>query len=294
MSIRALRSFIAISKYGSFAAAADRIGLTQAAVSLQVKKLEDELETELFDRSGHKPFLNTRGQILLKEAQEIITRYDRLKGIIHQDESFSGPLTIGSINTVQANPLPNVIHEIQEAHPYLQISIKSGLSAELAIAVDMGRLDFAITTEPELLLPQSLSWKSYVDEPFYVVAPLNFKETTPKGLLENHPYVCFDRQAWAGRKVERRLRQDGIVTREAMELDSLEATLKMSQASLGVAVVALPEIRKKEIEKTMKMVPFSDPPFSRAIGLIYKTDSHWVSVIDTFFETLHRHSIRST
>lgn len=294
MSIRALRSFIAISKYGSFAAAADHIGLSQAAVSLQVKKLEDGLECELFDRSGHKPILNTRGQMLLVEAEEIINHYDRLKGIVHQDESFSGPLIIGSINTVQVNPLPNVIFEIQEAHPYLQISIKSGLSAELAIAVDMGRLDFAITTEPELVLPQSLSWKPYFDEPFYVIAPLNFKEDTPKELLENHPYVCFDRQAWAGRKVERRLRQEGIATHETMELDSLEATLKMAQASLGVAVVSLPDARKKEIEKTMKVVPFTSPPFSRPIGLIYKTDSRWASVINTFFDALKHHSLGST
>jgi len=294
MSIRALKTFVAISKYGSFAAASIKLGLTQAAVSLQIKKLEEELETKLFDRSGHKPMINTQGQTLLKEAEDIISHYDRLKGIIHQDEHFSGPLVIGCINTVQVNPLPTVIREIQDAHPFLQISIKSGLSAELAVAVELGQIDFAIATEPQVTLAPSLSWKCYFDEPFYVVAPKNSVENTPKDLLENHPYVCFDRQAWAGRKVERRLRQDGIATRETMELDSLEATLQMAKASLGVAVVSLPEVRRHEIGKDMKVVPFQNPPFSRGIGLIYKSDSRWLPVIDTFFDTLQRHSLRTT
>jgi len=294
MSIRALRTFVAITKYGSFAAASHKLGLTQAAVSLQIKKLEEELGTNLFDRSAHKPVLNSHGQALLPEAIELTSHYDRLKGIIHQDEAFSGPLVIGSINTVQVNPLPKVIREIQDQHPYLQISIKSGLSAELAVAVELNQIDFAITTAPEVTLPAGLSWKSYFDEPFYVVGPKDAPENTAKTLLENHPYVCFDRQAWAGRNVERRLKQDGIATKEAMELDSLEATLQMAKASLGVAVVSLPESRRKEIIKEMKVIPFENPPFSRKVGLIYRTESRWASVIDTFYDALRRHSLSST
>ncbi len=291
MSIRALRTFVAIAKYGSFAAASHKLGLTQAAVSLQVKKLEDELECQLFDRSGHKPALNTQGQALLGEAEALISHYDSLKGIIHQDEAFSGPLIIGSINTVQVSPLPGVIREIQDAHPFLQISIKSGLSAELAVAVELGQIDFAITTEPQITLPSSLCWKSYIEEPFYVVAPKEFQEESVKELLENHPYICFDRQAWAGRKVEQRLKQDDIAAREVMELDSLEATLQMARSSLGVAVVSLPKVRLKEITRDMKVIPFTNPPFTRNIGLIYKNDSRWLQVIDTFFQTLERRSI---
>ncbi|MDV7339783.1 LysR family transcriptional regulator [Terasakiella sp. A23] len=293
MSIRALRTLITIAKEGSFAAASNKLGLTQAAISLQIKKLEEEMETALFDRSAHKPQLNTRGHALLAEAEKIVQHYDQLKGIIHQDETFSGPLVIGSINTVQVNPLPSVIREIQDDHPFLQISIKSGLSAELATAVDLGQLDFAITTAPQSILPSTLSWQPYIEEEFFVAAPKDSAENTPKDLLSNHPYVCFDRQAWAGRMVARRLRQDGIATRETMELDSLEATLRMAEASLGVAIVSLPKSRQIEVAKTMKLVPFN-PTFYRTIGIISKTDSRWQSVIETFLERLQALSINKT
>ncbi|WP_417795259.1 LysR family transcriptional regulator [Terasakiella pusilla] len=294
MSIRALRTFITIAQQGSFAAASLRLGLTQAAVSLQIKKLEEEMGAELFDRNAHKPQLNTRGLALLDEAKKIVAHYDSLKGIIHQDETFSGPLIIGSINTVQVNPLPSIIREIQDNHPFLQISIKSGMSAELALAVDLGQLDFAITTEPQSVMPASINWLTCYQEPFYVVAPKNFEEETTHGLLSNHPYVCFDRQAWAGRMVERRLRQDGIAPNETMELDSLEATLRMAEAALGVAIVALPESRRADVAKTMKVVPFSDPPFYRNLCILYKNDSRWHTVIRTFHEALQKHNLNLT
>ncbi|WP_417841877.1 LysR family transcriptional regulator [Terasakiella sp.] len=290
MSIRALKTLIAIDKYGSFAAASEKLGLTQAAVSLQIKKLEDEFQTEIFDRSGHKPRLNTKGQTLLKEARQIVAQYDRLKGLLHQNESFSGPLIIGSINTVQAAPLPIVIREIQDSHPNLQISIKTGLSAELTQAVEAGQLDFAITTAPQIILPTTMIWRPYFDERFFVLAPKDFAEETPAGLLSNHPYVCFDRQAWAGQMVEQRLKQDGIVTQDGMELDSLEATIKMAQASLGVAVVSLPDHRAQKLTQTMKVVPFSDPPLYRSLGLMHKKESPWRHIIDTFFQSLQHHT----
>lgn len=290
MSIRALRTLIAIDKYGSFAAASAKLGLTQAAVSLQIKKLEDEMDSALFDRCGHKPVLNLKGQALLKEARDIIGHYDRLKGIIHQDKAFSGPLAIGSINTVQASPLPVVIRAIQDDHPYLQISIKSGLSAELTLAVEMGQLDFAITTKPMSTLPSSMVWRPYFEEPFYVLAPQEFPENDHKSLLTNHPYVCFDRQAWAGQMVEQRLRQDGIAAKETMELDSLEATIRMAEASLGVAVVSLSDRRRTILGQHMKVIPFDDPPFSRPLGLMYRKETAWNGVIDAFYDALKEHT----
>lgn len=290
MSIRALRTFIAICEQGSFAAAAEQMGLTQAAVSLQVKKLEEEFEADLFDRQNHKPQLNHRGLALLEEARNIVRQYDQLKGVVHQDKEFSGPLTIGSINTVQVSPLPDVIKEIQKQHPHLQISIKSGLSAYLADCVQDGLLDFAITTQPEHSLPKSLSWLPYFEEPFYAVGPLDAPQTTLKDLIESHPYICFDRQAWAGKKVDQRLKKDRIFPRDAMETDSLEATLQMAKAGLGVAIVSLPERRKNIIQREMKVLPFRDPPFSRTIGLIHKTDTPWKKAIDVFRDALCHHS----
>jgi DNA-binding transcriptional LysR family regulator len=94
--------------------------------------------------------------------------------------------------------------------------------------------------------------------------------------------------------VERRLRQDGIAPNETMELDSLEATLRMAEAALGVAIVALPESRRADVAKTMKVVPFSDPPFYRNLCILYKNDSRWHTVIRTFHEALQKHNLNLT
>ncbi|MGL6157267.1 MAG: LysR family transcriptional regulator, partial [Ralstonia mannitolilytica] len=75
-TIRFLRTFVAVARHGSFAAAAERVALTQAAVSLQMRALEAELRRDLFDRSGRTVTLNARGRALLPQAEHLLALYD--------------------------------------------------------------------------------------------------------------------------------------------------------------------------------------------------------------------------
>lgn len=98
-SLRELETLVAISDYGTFAAAGEAIGLTQSAISLQIKSLESVLETELFDRSKRPPVMNTQGLKLVKRAREIINQCLSLKDDVF-DSPMGGVLRIGVIPTV--------------------------------------------------------------------------------------------------------------------------------------------------------------------------------------------------
>ena len=78
MSIRNLRTLVAVADRGSFAAAARAVGLTQSAVSMQLRGLETELGTELFDRTRRPPVLNDHGKLLVRRAREIVQLYERM------------------------------------------------------------------------------------------------------------------------------------------------------------------------------------------------------------------------
>lgn len=272
MSIRTLRTFIAIARHGSFAAAANAIGLTQSAVSLQMKQLEEALGVELFDRTHRSPRPNAAGRAFLERAEHVVTLYDELGTDLAGDGRLAGRLVLGAIHTVQVGPLPDAIATLRERHPAVQIYLRSGLSAELAAAVDQGELDAALTTEPPSPLGTGLGWTCYDVERFYVLAPPGLEGQTGEAMLAEHPMVRFDKRAWAGRVIDEALRRRGIAVREVMELDSLEATMRMVEQGLGVTVAPLGARRRAALEGRFTITTFGAPPLERRVGVLEKSD----------------------
>src|ERR1700756_3013734 len=104
--IRELKTLIAVAREGTFASAGDKIGLTQAAVSAQMQRLEAELGCELFDRKGRAAHLNKTGQQILLQAQELIRLYNNL-GSTPVGRPASVLVSIGAIASVQRSLLPD-------------------------------------------------------------------------------------------------------------------------------------------------------------------------------------------
>ena len=148
MSLRALRTLLAIAQHGSFVRAADAVHLTQSAVSLHVRSLEEDFNTRLFDRSRRLPVLTDAGHIAVERAREILALYDGISSEIGGDTELRGRLRIGAIHTALASVLPLALSAMRAEHPHLRITVASGMSAELATRVEAGELDVAITTEP--------------------------------------------------------------------------------------------------------------------------------------------------
>jgi len=147
MSLRALRSFLAVARHGSFAAAAGALGITQSAVSLQMRSLEGELRSTLFDRSRRTPTLTAAGRALLPRAGEIVARYDILASALAGGD-LAGTLQLGAVPTVQSGVLPDALLALRDQHPDIQVRVVAGLSAELAQQVERGTLDAACVSEP--------------------------------------------------------------------------------------------------------------------------------------------------
>ncbi len=202
MSLRALRTLVAISRKGSFVAAAEQLGLTQAAVSLQIKTLEETLETELFNREGHKPKLNSRGRLVVERAEQILGLFDGLKEELNPLGTIGGELSLGAVHTVITGSLPAVLSRLQHAHKGLRVRLFFNLSAELVKKVEDGELDGALITEPIKSIPASCQWIGYDTELFYIVAPKGTPILDDKALFDKYPFVRIHRTAWAGTMIE--------------------------------------------------------------------------------------------
>lgn len=284
MDLRHLKTLIAIAENGSFAAAGDAIGLTQSAVSLHVKALEEVLDTKLFDRTTRPPRLNTRGRNLVDRARDIVEQCEGLSDLV-SGESLAGSLDVGAVPTLLSGILPPALGAIREQHPDLRIRVSSGLSADLVGRVHKGELDAAVVTEPSQV-QTGLSWHMYAEEPLLVIAPKGTKGSTDRELLAAGPFIRFQRFAWAGRLIDTHLKDRGIKVHTGMEIDSLEAIALMVAHGLGVSVV--PDRAGASLPENIERIPFGDPPLGRVVGVVERRDNPKAHLIRALVEILAR------
>ncbi|UUX48184.1 LysR substrate-binding domain-containing protein [Nisaea acidiphila] len=266
MSLRRLQIFLEVAARGSFAAAADRLGLAQSAVSMQMRNLEEELGADLFDRSRRPPVLNDRGLALVPEAREVLTKYDDLKRIVRGGGAIAGTLRLGVIQTASTGVLPGALTALHEHYPDLRVRIESGLSAGLLGRVVHGELDAAILTAPERL-PGELKAHLVFEEPLSVIAPKAFTGGSDADLLTRHPFIRFNRRTGVGRIIEHALRDRALSVDEAMELDAIEPIIEMVSCGLGVAVVPDSALGR-ETREAIRVLPFGDPVATRQVIVV--------------------------
>ena len=270
MSLRHLRTLIAVSEHGSFAAAAEAVWLTQSAVSQQMKALEEELGIVLFDRNKRPPQLNHQGKALIQRARQLVYLYDGLKDLGSGAGDLEGLLEIGAVPTTLTGIVPRALGALRAAQPSLQVRVVSGLSADLLARVDRGDLDAAVVSEPKPV-PRTLNWSPVADEPLMVVAPATETLDDYRAILESRSFIRFNRSAWVGQTIQTALQDMGIEVQETMELDSLEAIWQMVRHGLGVSIVPMRCV-EDNAAMDLKTVPFGDPPRRRTLGLLERQE----------------------
>ncbi len=168
--IRELRTLIAVAQHGTFAAAGQRIGLTQAAVSAQMKRLEAELGVALFERSGRAAVLTQRGHETLQQAQALLALYGTL-GASSAGQEAATRVTLGAIASIQRSLLPSVLARFHRQFPECRSRVVPGLSLALMNQVDAGELDMAVIIRPPFSLHSDLRWQPLAHEPFRLLVP---------------------------------------------------------------------------------------------------------------------------
>jgi DNA-binding transcriptional LysR family regulator len=283
VELRVLKTLIAIVDHGGFAAAGNAIGLTQSAVSLHVKALEEELGESLFDRSKRPPRLNSRGAAVVDRAREIVRLASELSGSGDVD-SLRGVLNLGAIPTVLSGLLPEALATMQARYPDIMIRLTSGLSAELAPRVTSAELDVALLSEPPHVA-QGLAWRAFTREPLVVIAPAGARGKSDRELLETHTFIRFQRFAWAGQLIDENLKERSIRVRQGMEVDTLEGVALLVAHGLGVSIVPRRRIAQP-FPPDVVTVPFGQPPVERVLGLLTQAVNPKVHLVDALHQIL--------
>jgi DNA-binding transcriptional LysR family regulator len=287
-SIRTLKSFLAVARHGSFAAAGKEIGLTAAAVGLQIRALESDLNQTLFDRSGRAIVLNTAGRGLVEPVKDLVARYEGLPALQRGGE-LTGTVMIGALVSALMGSFADGLWALMRKHPGLEVKLFAGLSADFARRVDQGELDAAVITQPPDRLPSNLVWSELYSEPLVLIVPRrpHFPmPTDPLEILAQCPFLRFDRQAWTGHLVNEALEQCGATVREGMELNSVEAIMALVRQGFGVSIVPQLANVQWSRDRLLRIVPLPAITVQRHVGLLERKENsrkRFTSAIKAYF-----------
>ncbi len=284
MNIQHIKTLVAIHDHASFADAAEALFLTPAAVSQQMRLLEDQLQVRLFDRTTRPPRLSPHGINIVTEARDVIARFDALVEMARASGEIAGTLTIGSATGITSALVPRALASLRERYPRLQVRIEEGLTDDLIGRVRRRTLDGALITSP--LIPEpDMQTLPITTEALVVVMPKTMKERGWKNILQARPFLRLNRKSGVGALIDATLRHAGVSVTEAMELDSSESIVDLVAAGLGVGVVPTGRLKGASLNK-LRHVPFGSPPVQRQVVLIERLNNQRSDLAGILYQEL--------
>lgn len=262
--IREFKTFVAVARDGTFTGAGQQLGLTQSAVSAQIKRLEDFLGVTLFDRTARAAVLNEAGRAMLAQTEEVIGLVDRM--VSHAGSAHvSGSVRVAAIASVQQGLLVDALAHFRARYPDVSVRIVPGVSLTLLGQVDAGEVDLAVMIRPPFALPPELTWQPLLVEPMVLAVPARMAGLAWREALAGQPFIRYERASFGGRLVDTFLRKHHIVVHEAVELDEIDAIANMVRAGLGVAFI--PHTRRLDT-RGLALLDLGTLAFNREIGIV--------------------------
>jgi DNA-binding transcriptional LysR family regulator len=247
MDIRQLKAFVAIAESGTFTAGASRVHVTQAAISMQIRQLENETGAQLFVRAPRKVILTEAGERLLERAYAILREHDAaLEELAALTGAHKGRLRIGSASAmVAADPLPQILRELKLEYPTVETSVASGTSEQLVQQVLAGELDVAFVSLPV----EARGVQTELLSEDYLVAigsprhKLSRQKVVSAYALAGEKLILGERGGNTRRLIDQFFAQTGVTPKVVMELSRLAAIKRMVEEDMGVGIVPLQSVR---------------------------------------------------
>lgn len=273
-TLKQLRYFEALAKHGHFGRAADACGISQPALSMQIKELEESLGTELFERGARQVRLSNFGEAFALRVRDILRSVDELGDLARASpDRLVGRLRIGVIPTIAPYLLPTIIGNLTRTNADLDIHVRETVTPKLLQELAEGRLDTAIVALP--VSEPSLAEVALFSEEFVLVRPSEdagkpvpsremLREMRLLLLEEGH---CFRDQALSFCNTRTAL------PRELLDCSSLTTLVQMVSAGIGVTLIPEMAVAVETRSGSVSVARFKSPQPSRAIGMVWRKTS---------------------
>jgi len=289
MYLDQLRFFHSVAERGGFTAAATELHLTQPAVSNQVRKLEDDLGTRLFERYGRQVKLTRAGEVLYTYTRRIFQQVHEAETILEDLRSLqTGSLSLGTVDVISIYVLPSIFREFHEAFSKVEISIEVADSANITNGVADGRYDLGFITLP-------LENRSLISIPIYndvmrVIAPaghpLAGRSMVTLEDLSRTTLIIYKRGSVTRRLIEQKFQEAGVAFEPDMEIDRPEAMKRLVEAGLGVSIMPEMSVVREVEAGTLVTLDTGDVHFERSLGLVFRRGQIFSPSTQAFLDIL--------
>ncbi len=271
MDLGQLEAFVQVANQRSFSRAAEALFLTQPSVTARIQALERDLGERLFERSGRGVRLTEVGACFLPHSERVLQVLAAGRDAIDSLRNLqSGSLILASATTVSTYILPGLLKTFRSRFPRVEVSVRTGRSEQV---LQMLLSDEAQVGLVRAVYHQDIETKGLIEDELVLVANSGHDLADTGSItveqLGDYPFIFFDRNSSYYSLAQGLFRQHGVVPRTQMELDSMEATKKMVEEGLGIAM--LPRIavqRELETDILREIEITGMPTATRQIALI--------------------------
>ncbi|MCO4821636.1 MAG: LysR family transcriptional regulator [Flavobacteriaceae bacterium] len=285
MTITQLSYVLAVAEHQNFTKAATKCFVTQPTLSMQIQKLEDQLDIQIFDRSKKPIELTEIGKKIVKQARNIVNEADRIQDIVDQQKGFiGGEFKLGIIPTVMPTLLPMFLRTFIKRYPKVKLKIEELTTEEIILRINDGHLDAAIAATP--LENDNIKERALFYEPFVSYIPeqhrLHSKQNIEVADLNIEDMLLLE---------DGHCFRDGVINlckafkqhdddKFQLESGSIEMLVKLSNEGLGMTL--LPYLHTLDIKESEKvnLHYFNEPSPAREVSIIYHKSELKMQIIE--------------
>ena len=282
---------LAVAEHQNFTKAAEKTFVTQPTLSMQIQKLEEELDILIFDRSKKPIELTTVGKKIVSQAKNIVNESERMQDVVDQEKGFiGGDFRLGIIPTVMPTLLPMFLKNFTSKYPKVHLKIEELSTEEIIHKMLDGHLDAAIAATP--LQQEKIKERALYYEPFVGYIPeshrLSQKKIIEVSDLDIDDILLLEDGHCFRDGVINLCRSSKMSHNETFQLESgsFETLIKLTHEGLGMTL--LPYLHTLDLnEKQHKHLRyFKEPPPAREVSIIYPKSELKLQIIDAMYQII--------
>ena len=289
MELYQLKLFVDLAEKKNFTQVANENYVTQAAVTLQIRKLESELGVPLFHRTTRAVTLLEAGQKLLPYATQMLKLSDEAKEIVRETKTeVSGLVRVASVHSVGLYELPAYIKKFLTKFPGVNLRIEYRTSDDIYRELLAGDIDVGIVAYPTEM--SRIETRPFATDDLAIVCPKDHvfakKKTVELAELAGQNFVQFTEETPTRRATDAVLAEHGITVNVRTECDNIEVLKQMIEIGYGIAILPRNSLTQNDREAGLRMIDLKDIKIERPLGILLLKNAPRFKAMRAFVDTL--------
>lgn len=287
MELRQIYTFIQVAHFQSFSKAAEHLGYSQSAVTVQIRLLEQELNARLFDRMGKHIMLTVQGERFMPCAKRIVYEVNQAKALMSEEGEFRNPLRVGTIESICTAKLPFIVRYFREHHPKVSIQITTSSPEELIEMMEQNRLDLIYILD---MSRWNEKWYKAMDveEPMVFVSSSGFEMAKTKGLsiedLMGEPFFLTEKHANYRQALDICLAQRRLTISQLLESSDTAFIIKMLEENDGISFLPYFAVQNHIQNGKLCVLDVNDVDITMSRQIFYHKNKFKTREMETFIQ----------